>query len=121
MSVDLMVPHVHFPPPRTSPLSSWQWTCVSCSHPTPLSLFNCSQYSYSLCHLLFFSSASLWMEIKHREEFPWLHLFKRKTLFSASGLHCCPLLVARALIALGDRRGCLTVRLSQTHSSGFNL
>lgn len=36
MSVDLMVPHVHFPPPHTPPLSSWQWTCVSCSHPTPL-------------------------------------------------------------------------------------
>lgn len=56
------------------------------------------------------------MEIKHREEFPWLHLFKREnSLFSASGPHCCPLLAARALIALGDRRGCLTVRLSQTH------
>lgn len=94
MSVDLMVPHVHFPPRAPHPQLLAVDLCVLLApHPSPCSIV--LRYSYSLCHLLFLLCQPL-MEIKHREEFPWLHLFKRKTLFSASGLHCCPLLVAWA-------------------------
>lgn len=62
----------------------------------PLQLF--SVLVVSLCHLLFLSSAGLWMEMKHTGEFPLLHLFKEKTTVSASCLHCCPLLVVRTPI-----------------------
>ena len=72
--------------------------------PLPVQLF--SVLIFSLYHLLFLSSAGLWMEIKHTEEFPLLHLFKEKTTVSASCLYCCPPLVVRTLIALEDPRGC---------------
>ena len=120
--MDLMVPHLHFPPALhcTPQLLAVDWWVLLKPHPSlPVQLF--SVFVFSLCHLLFLSSASIWMEIKHREEFPWLHLFKKKTILSASDLHCCPLLVIRSLIALEDHRGCLTIRLSQTRSSSFNL
>lgn len=76
----------------------------ACRPPLPVQLF--SVLVFSLCHLLFLSSAGLWMEIKHTEEFPSLHLFKEKTTVSASCLHCCPPLVVRTPIALEDPRGC---------------
>lgn len=65
--MDLMVPHLHFPPAlhRTPQLLALDWCVLLTPHPPlPVQLF--SVFVFSLCHLLFLSSASLWMEIKQR-------------------------------------------------------